>query len=217
MQKNWLMARDPHEVSRLLRAWSNGEPAALERLTPLIYDELRRQARQFLDHERADHTLQTTALVHEVYLRLAEERRVSWESRAHFFGSAARLMRRVLVEHARSRGAAKRGGGAVRVTLGEALVPVTPPDVDLLSLDGALTRLSAMDPRQGRIVELRFFAGLSIGETAEVLGVGPATVSREWRTARAWLLRELTRGRQRPTATAPLRRRNQEGAAGGAS
>ena len=179
------------EVDRLLHAWNDGEPETLTRLTPLIYEELHRQAKRFFERERAGHTLQTTALVHEVYLRLAGERRVTWQSRAHFFGAVARLMRRVLVEHARSRGALKRGGELRRVRLAENLASAATTDVDVLALDQALARLARLDPRQVRIIEMRFFAGLTVEETAEVMGLGRATILREWRTGKAWLAQEL--------------------------
>lgn len=180
-----------HELSHLLRAWTAGKPGALDRLTPLVYDELQRQARRLFQRERPDHTLQPTALVHEVFLRLAGEERVSWQSRAHFFGAAARLMRRVLVDHARERGASKRGGALRRLELPGNLAGAADRTVDLLALDRALGRLAQLDRRQVTIVELRYFAGLTVDETAEVLGIGRATVVREWRSAKAWLAREL--------------------------
>jgi len=159
---------------------------------PLVYDELRRLAHHYLRQERADHTLQSTALVHEAYLRLAGQSPPQWQNRAHFFGIAAHVMRQILVEYARGRSAAKRGGNACRLTLDEALELPQPVDVDVLALDKALTELSEFDPQQSRIVELRFFAGLTIEDTSEVLGVSPATVKRDWVTARAWLYRAMT-------------------------
>ncbi len=175
-------------VTRLLTAWSQGDEGALEKLIPLVYGELRRVAARRLRRERSDHTLQTTALVHEAYLHLVEQKRVKWQNRAHFFGVAANLMRRILVDHARARGAAKRGGGAWRVSVDET-VAIAPGlrDPELIALDEALEELARFDPRQARIVELRFFGGLSLEETASLLGVSAITVSRDWSMARAWL------------------------------
>lgn len=187
------MAPSPSDVTRLLQQWSDGRQDALEQLVPQVYGELKRQAARYLRRERPDHTLQATALVHEAFLKLVDQRSVHWKNRAHFFGVAAQLMRRILVDHARARAAAKRGSGEDRLALDEALVPGTSPDVALLGLDEALTRLATVDPQQGRIVELRFFGGLTIDETAEVLQISPATVSREWTMARAWLYAELQR------------------------
>jgi RNA polymerase sigma factor (TIGR02999 family) len=184
----------PHEVTLLLQAWGSGDAGALDRVLPAVYEELRQQARRYMDRERPGHTLQTTALVHEAYLRLADQRDARWESRGQFFGVAAQVMRRVLVDHARTQGAAKRGGGKVVVALGEATAMAPEPDADVVALDEALTRLAALDPRQARVVELRYFAGLGIDETAEVLGVSRATANREWAMARAWLRRELRSG-----------------------
>ena len=167
----------------------------LDALFPVVYDELRRLAERHLRRERPGHTLQPTALVHEAYLRLTEARRIDWSDRAAFFGAAATTMRRILVNHARDRGAQKRGGGAAPRPLDEALdVPTDAPDDALLAVDEALTALAALDPRQARVVELRYFAGLSVEETAEVLGVSPATVKREWSTAKAWLRRAMAQG-----------------------
>jgi len=187
-------------VTTLLLAWSGGDRAALDALLPAVYAELRRQARRALDREPSGHTLQPTALVHEAYLRLAGQRRARWESRTQFYAVAAEVMRRVLVDHARSRLAAKRGGGAHYVTLSDAEdvgagAPGSAPEggVDVLALDEALGRLAALDPAKARLVELRYFAGLSIPETAAALGVSPATVGREWAVARLWLRRELER------------------------
>jgi RNA polymerase sigma factor (TIGR02999 family) len=185
-------------LTDLLLAWGAGDRTALDALVPLVYAELRRQARRALRDEAAGHTLQPTALVHEAFLRLVDQRRARWESRTQFLAVAAQAMRRVLVDHARARRAAKRGAGARRVTLVDADVPHAPVDaavaadgVDVLALDVALTRLAALDPRKARLVELRYFAGLSIPEAAEALAVSPATVGREWAVARRWLRREL--------------------------
>jgi RNA polymerase sigma factor (TIGR02999 family) len=171
----------------LLEAWSKGDEAAREDLIPLVYDELRRVAARHLSRERRDHTLRATALVHETYLRLVEQKRARWRSRAHFFAVAAGLMRRILVDHARSHRATKRGGELRRVPLNEALVVAASRHVELVALDEALAELSALDPKLGRVVELRFFGGLSIEETAEVEGLSPATVKRNWNMAKAWL------------------------------
>jgi RNA polymerase sigma-70 factor (ECF subfamily) len=178
-------------VTALLRAWGDGDEGALERLTPLVEAELRRLARRYMARERRDHTLQATALVNEAFLRLTEARRVRWQDRAHFLGISARLMRRVLVDHARARGYRKRGGGAERVTLVEGLVASPEPALDVVALDRALDALAAIDVRKSRVIELRYFAGLSVEETAEVLHVSPDTVKRDWRLAKLWLLREL--------------------------
>jgi len=180
------------EVTALLKEWSAGDRDALERLMPLVYGELRQLAASHLRSERGDHTLQPTALVHEAYLRLVGQRSVSWANRAHFYGIAAQMMRRVLVDHARRRLAAKRSPGTLYVDLGDEAAVAAPDRVpELLSLDRALTELERLDPRQARVVELRFFAGLSVEETAEVAGVSTATVKREWRTARAFLRHEI--------------------------
>ena len=178
-------------VTELLRAWSDGDDGALEQLMPLVEGELRRLARTYMRRERREHTLQTTALVNEAFLRLTDARRVRWQDRAHFLGLSARLMRRVLVDHARHRGYQKRGGGAQRVTLHEALVMSADPAVDVVALDRALDALAKVDVRKSRIIELRFFGGLSVEETAEVLQVSTDTVKRDWRLAKLWLLREL--------------------------
>ena len=181
----------PGAVTELLRAWGDGDDAALEQLTPLVEGELRRLARAYMRRERRDHTLQATALVNEAFLRLTDARRVRWQDRAHFLGISARLMRRVLVDHARARGYRKRGGGAQHVTLDEGLVLSPEPAVDVLALDRALEALAAVDVRKSRVIELRFFGGLSVEETAEVLHVSADTVKRDWRLAKLWLLREL--------------------------
>ena len=187
-------ARSP-DVTPLLLAWGAGDQSAGERLLPAVYAELRRQAARAMRRESSEHTLQATALVHEAYLRLVDQRRVVWRSRAHFFGVAAQVMRRILVDHARERRAAKRGGGLPPLALGDAdaaAAPAAEQGVDVLALHEALERLAALDPDQARLVELRYFGGLSIEETAEALGVSPATVKREWAIARAWLRRELS-------------------------
>ncbi len=182
------------EVTRILRAWSNGDPRALDRLMPLVYGELRRLASRYLRRERPDHTLQATALVHEAFLRLVGQGRVSWQNRAHFFGVAAQLMRRILVDHARRRLATKRRGQTARGLPEPTDWPSDYRPEDLLAVNEALDRLSVMDPRQGRVVELRFFSGLPVEQTAAVLGISPATVKREWSIAKAWLSREVRRG-----------------------
>jgi len=184
-------AAAPGAVTELLRSWSDGDEGALEQLVPLVEAELRRLARGYMGRERRDHTLQVTALVNEAFLRLTDARRLRWRDRAHFLGISARLMRRVLVDHARTRGYQKRGGGAQRVTLDEALLVSPEPAVDLVALDRALVALAAADIRKSRVIELRFFGGLTVEETAEVLHVSPDTVKRDWRLAKLWLLREL--------------------------
>jgi RNA polymerase sigma-70 factor, ECF subfamily len=177
------------DITALLRDWSGGDREALERLMPAVYGELRRLAASYLKSERPDHTLQPTALVHEAYLRLSNQRSVDWVNRAHFFGISARIMRRILVDHARRRGAIKRDGSVLRLTAPEAGAADRAPG--LIALDAALTSLEALDPQQARVVELRFFGGMTVEETAEATGVSTATVKREWRTARAWLKREI--------------------------
>ena len=181
----------PAAVTALLRAWRDGDDGALDQLLPLVEAELRRLARGYMARERRGHTLQTTALINEAFLRLTQARDVPWHDRAHFVGIAARLMRRVLVDHARSRNYGKRGGGAQRVTLDEAVALVPQPALDLVALDRALEALAAVDERKSRVIELRFFGGLSVEETAEVLKVSTDTVKRDWRLAKLWLLREL--------------------------
>ncbi|MEM7049851.1 MAG: ECF-type sigma factor [Acidobacteriota bacterium] len=179
-------------ITEILRQWSDGDGDALHRLMPFVEADLRRRARRALAGERAGHTLEPTALVNEVYLRLVGQRQVSWRNRAQFFGFAAQVMRRILVEHARRRQRVKRGGDAVVISLDQVGEPADRPrDLDLLALDRALTELAGLDPRQGRIVELRYFAGLTLDETAEVLSVSASLVSREWTLARAWLYRRL--------------------------
>ena len=182
---------DQRGVTQLLIDLSNGDREALDQLLPLVYEELRRQAKSYMRRERSDHTLQSTALVHETYLRLVDQTRVQWKNRAHFFGVAAQLMRRIVVKHAEKRRTAKRGGEVRKVSLDEAVVLSTERAAEMIALDKALTRLTTLDPQLGRVVELRFFGGLTIEETAEVLEVSPATIKREWRTAKAWLHRDL--------------------------
>lgn len=181
----------PHQVTTLLQAWSTGDEHALQQLIPIVYDELRRVAGRYMAGERASHTLQTTALIHEVYVRLVDVKSASIRNRAHFLAICARLMRNVLVDFARSRRYEKRGGGAVHVELDEALHVSAMPDPDLVAVDEALERLAAFDGRKSQVVELRFFGGLSVEETAEALGISPETVMRDWKLAKAWLLREL--------------------------
>lgn len=176
----------------LLRAWSEGDQGALETLTPIVYDELRRLARRYLKRERTGHSLQTTALVNEAYLRLADYKRMAWQNRAHFFAVSAQVMRRILVEHARRRNL-KRGGGVHHVSLDDAAMVGGKP-ADLVALDDAMNELAKLDPRKVRVVEMRFFGGLSVEETAEVLKISAVTVMRDWSTAKAWLYRELRGG-----------------------
>jgi len=187
------MAGEPApDVTQLLANWSQGDQSALEQLMPLVYGELHRLASAYLRRERPNHTLQSTALVHEAFLRMVNQQDVQWRNRAHFYGIAAQMIRRILVDYARSQHAEKRGSGAVKLELDEALAVAQESGLDLLSLSDALDRLAELDERQSRIVELRFFTGLSIEETAEVLQLSPASVKREWSSARAWLFRELS-------------------------
>jgi RNA polymerase sigma factor (TIGR02999 family) len=180
----------------LLHAWSHGDRTALDELLPLVYDELHRQAHRFLRRERQNHTLQTTALIHEAYLKLVEQSRANWQNRDHFFAISANLMRRILVNYANARQRKKRGGSAEKLELDESIViAAEKTDVDLLGLDEALTRLGEIDKQQEQIVELRYFSGLTIEETAEALDVSPATVKRDWKMTKAWLFRELSRGK----------------------
>ena len=182
-----------NEISRLLQAWRGGNRKALDDLLPLVYDELHRQARRFLRRERHNHTLQPTALIHETYLKLVEQSRVSWQNREHFFAISANVMRRILVNYANARRRKKRGGSAEILDLDESMLVISEnAEVDLLGLDEALTRLGRMDKQQEQIVELRYFSGLTIEETAEVLGVSPATIKRDWKMTKAWLHRELS-------------------------
>ncbi|MBI3425247.1 MAG: sigma-70 family RNA polymerase sigma factor [Acidobacteria bacterium] len=182
------------EVTRLLLAWNNGEQAALDQLLPLVNAELRQLAKRYMRRESPGHTLQTSALVNEAYLRLIDQKQVQWQNRAHFLGIAAQLMRRILIDHARKAHYAKRGGGALRVSLDETAAVTEAKAAELLAVDEALEKLTAMDARKGRLVELRFFGGLTEEETAEVLGVSVPTVQRGWRAAKAWLHRMLTEG-----------------------
>lgn len=186
------MSSSPQEVTQLLIAWSNGDQAALDELIPLVYGELRRVARRYMGRERAGHLLQTTALVNEAYLRLIDANRVQWQNRAHFYAIAAQLMRRILVDYARSHNYVKRGGAARHLELEEAAVFSADQAPDLVALDDALKSLAAFDPRKSQVVELRFFGGLSVEETAEVLNVSPRTVLSDWSLAKAWLLREIS-------------------------
>jgi RNA polymerase sigma factor (TIGR02999 family) len=186
------LSTSPHVVTRLLVDWGNGDRQALEKLTPLVYQELKRLAARYLRRERREHTLQSTALVHEAWLRLIDQKQVHWQNRAQFFGIAAEMIRRILIDHARGRQAAKRGDGAIKLSLDDALATPNRRDLDLVALDDALRDLGKLDPQQSRLVELRFFAGLSIEESAELLGVSPATVKREWTAAKAWLYREIS-------------------------
>jgi RNA polymerase sigma-70 factor, ECF subfamily len=181
-------------VTQLLQVWSQGQDAALDELLPLVHLELRRLARRYMFGERPGHTLQTTALVNEAYLRLVNSRQVNWQNRAHFFAISARLMRRILVDSARARRYQKRGGAIPKVTLDEAVIGAQEKSQDLIALDDALKALSAIDHRKARVVELRFFGGLDVKETAEVLKVSPDTVLRDWRLAKAWLKREMSKG-----------------------
>jgi RNA polymerase sigma-70 factor (ECF subfamily) len=181
----------PSEITRLLIAWSDGDHAALENLLPLIERELRRIARHYMRRENPGHTLQTTALVNEAYFRLVDQKSVRWQNRAHFFAIAAKIMRRILLNYARDRRREKRGGGAVQVSLSEVAAVGEQRSDELIALDEAMQRLAAFDERKCRVVELRYFGGLSVEETAEVLGVSVATVDRDWKAAKAWLAREL--------------------------
>ena len=189
-----MKSASPQEITHLLVAWGNGEQHALQELMPLVYRELRRLAHGRLGCERPEHTLQTTALVHEAYLRLIDQQEASWKNRGQFFAVAAQMMRRILVDYARARQYAKRGGGAQQVELEEAMAVSGDRAAEVVVLDEVLTSLAELDPRKGRVVELRFFGGLSIEETAEILGVSPGTVMRDWTLAKAWLQREMTHG-----------------------
>lgn len=188
--------RSAHEVTSLLRAWSAGDENALHELVPLVYNDLHRAARRYMSNERFARTIQTTGLINEVYLRVVDIRHVEWQDRVHFLAVCARLMRRILVDFARSRGYKKRGGAATRVTLDEALFVTPQTDPDLIALDEALNKLCLVDERKSRVVELKFFGGLTVEETAEELKVSQETVMRDWKLAKAWLLRELKRGGQ---------------------
>ncbi len=184
--------RESREVTQLLVAWSEGDQSALEQLVPIVYDELRRLARRYMGRERSGHTLQTTALVNEVYLRMVDIKDVQWQNRAHFFAVSAQLMRRILVDFARSRGYQKRGGGVRRVSFDDAQDISVERSADLIALDDALNSLEKVDERKSRVVELRFFGGLSVSETAHVLKVSADTVMRDWKMAKVWLLREMS-------------------------
>jgi len=184
----------PADVTDLLLRWSAGDRAALESLTPVVYDDLRRMAQALLSRERPEHTLSATALVHEAYLKLVDQRRVQWQNRAHFFGAAAAIMRRVLVDHARARAADKRGGSVVKIAMEEGMALVEGLAEEILDLDAALDALADLDPRKADVVQMKFFAGMTSQETAAALGVSDATVERDWTTARAWLIAHL-RGR----------------------
>jgi len=183
-----------HGLTQLLIDWSNGNQSAFDKLMPLIDEELRRLAHRYMSRERAGHTLQTTALVNEAFVRLVNRKNVNWQNRAHFFGLAAQLMRTILVDHARSHACAKRGGGAFKLELDDALVVSQKKAVEVIALNDALNELVRLDPQQSRIVELRFFGGLTVEETAEVLHLSLATIKREWSTAKAWLYHELSKG-----------------------
>ena len=186
------MTRSPQDVTQLLVAWRNGDLNARDELMPLVYQELHRLAHQYMSRERPGHTLQTSALVNEAFLRLADQTDVQWQNRAHFIGLAGHIMRRILVDYARSRGYVKRGGGACQVSLDEGLIPSEERSAEVVALDEALQSLARLDERKSRLVELRFFGGLTIEETAEVLGVSPGTVMRDWTLAKAWLRREMS-------------------------
>ena len=190
-------APDSCDVTGLLQAWGQGDEVALQKLMPLVYEQLHAAARRYMAQERPGHTLQTTALIHETYLRLVNVRRVKWQDRAHFLAVCAQLMRRVLIDFARSRGYQKRGRAMPHVQFEEGLLVTAKPDFDLLALDDALNRLAQVDERKGRVVELRFFGGLAVKETAEVMKVSPETVMRDWKLAKVWLLRELSGGARR--------------------
>src|SRR5437879_4146476 len=187
-----LMTPSPKSITQLLGEWRDGDEAALEGLMPLVYDEMRRMAHHYLRRERPGYTLQTSALVNEAYLRLVDHKGMRWQNRAHFYAVAAQAMRRILVDHARSRDAAKRGGGANLIGLDEAATAAQMQAANLLALDEALNQLALIDKRKSRIVELRYFGGMSVAETAEVIGVSPVTVMREWSSAKAWLLRAIS-------------------------
>ena len=187
-------AQNTQNITRMLKDWSDGSSEALDELLPFVYDELHRQAARYLRRERSDHTLQTTALIHEAYMKLIDQREVRWQNRAHFFAVAAQAMRRILVDYARTRKREKRGGDDVKLQLDEAIeIPAKEKNIDLVALDEALNRLATYDERQARVVELRYFSGMTEEETAEVLGTSPATVRRDWNMAKAWLHHQLTK------------------------
>lgn len=187
------MADLPNDITRLLLNWSHGDKAALEQLVPLVHAELRRLARHYMGRENPGHTLQTSALINEAYIRLVDQQNVPWQNRAHFFAVSAQVMRHILIDHARSHAYAKRGGGAPKVPFDEAIAVSENRANELIALDDALNILASLDPRKSQIIELRFFGGLSIEETAEALKISPITVTREWRSAKAWLGREMNR------------------------
>lgn len=191
------MSASPFEITQLLLKWRNGDSRALDELMPLVYEELHRIAGHYMAAERPGHTLQTTALINEAYLRLIDYKNTRWQDRAHFFAVAAQAMRRILVEHARARHAAKRGGGISEAPLEEATLQAQEQAAELIALDVALTALADIDPRKSQVVEMRYFGGLTVEETAEILGVSPVTVMRDWSTAKAWLLRAMTEGQAR--------------------
>ncbi|HEU5237537.1 MAG TPA: sigma-70 family RNA polymerase sigma factor [Pyrinomonadaceae bacterium] len=186
--------RSDADITALLVDWGNGDPSALERLLPLVERELHRLAHSYMRREDPDHTLQTTALINETYLRLVDQRKVEWQNRAHFFGIAARIMRRILLNYARDQNRQKRGGKAIHVSLSEAMIMPAEKDRELIALNDALNRLEALDARKSKVVELRYFGGLSVEEAAEVLNVSPITVMRDWQFAKAWLAREMQNG-----------------------
>ena len=186
-------SRPPHEITQLLAEWSNGNQTALDKLYPLVYDELHRMASRYMNRERKGHTLQTTALINEAYVRLVDQKHVHWENRAHFFAISAKIMRRILIDHARLHAYAKRGGGAQKVSLDETAMVADERASDLLLLDEALNRLAEMDQRRSQVVELRYFGGLNNEEIAGVLKISENTVTRDWKMARAWLYQELSR------------------------
>ncbi len=189
-----MISKTPEQITELLAGWVRGNREALDQLTPVVYDELHRIAHRYMLRERPGHTLQTSALINETYIRLIDQREAHWQNRAHFFAIAAKLMRRILVDRARSKGCARRGANPLQVSLDEALAVSGRCGPDLTALDDALRDLENVDPRKGRIVEMRFFGGLSLEETAQALGISSPTVEREWRAARAWLHRSMTRG-----------------------
>lgn len=188
------MKSSARSITHFLIQWRDGDKAALDQLIPLVYEEMRRLAGYYMRRQRVGHTLQTSALINEAYLRLLDHKNMKWENRAHFFAVAAQAMRRILVDHARSRNYLKRGGGAMKVSLDEAVIVAEERAAELIALDDALMGLAAFDSRKSQIVEMRYFGGLSVEETAEVLGVSGVTVMREWRSAKGWLLRELSKG-----------------------
>ncbi len=186
------MQQPPENITELLASYGRGDKESLDRLMPIVYEELRRQAARYLRREQPGNTLQTTALIHEAYVRLVDQRNTQWQNRAHFFGIAAQMMRRILVDHARAKKRVKRGGSEIRVSLSDATVAAKEQDLDVVALDAALERLALIDEQQSRVVELRFFSGLSVEETAEVMGISKSTVKRDWSMAKAWLHRELS-------------------------